>query len=302
MEGVTNDGVWGTSHGPGSAQWRHHDGGSPSSAASRSGEGARARTRRHGISSATVRTRRKRQTVADRSLGSAEPRSTVLSLEQEMIVAVRDHPLLPLDDCLCALQPLIPGLARWSLHFRPRRHGDRRTSSAASPPENGSRSARSASSTRSEPWPAAGPRTGASEEARTEENLAPPVRDHRSDLRARRRPALRRGHPTDCVPGLRGGADRGPLQAPHGPHRSSRQGRHRSKPNGEGSPGRPEQPRSRSPIISGLSRSDMNCEVNGIERRLAERDHACSEEDQPTARGTVGPTNGPGPSGRGPND
>ena len=42
---------------------------------------------------------------------SREPRSTVLSLEEETaIVAFRKHTLLPLDDCLYALQPTIPHL------------------------------------------------------------------------------------------------------------------------------------------------------------------------------------------------
>ncbi len=54
----------------------------------------------------------------------AEPHSTVLTLEQEaMIVAVRRHALLPLDNCLYALQPSIPGLARSSLHRCLQRHG-----------------------------------------------------------------------------------------------------------------------------------------------------------------------------------
>ena len=57
-------------------------------------------------------------------MGPAEPHSTSLTLEQEaMIVAFRRHTLLPLDDCLCALQPTIAGLTRSSLHRCLQRHG-----------------------------------------------------------------------------------------------------------------------------------------------------------------------------------
>ena len=67
---------------------------------------------------------RKRETGADQPMGPAEPHSTVLTLEQEvMIVAFRRHTLLPLDDCLYALQPSIPGLTRSSLHRCFQRHG-----------------------------------------------------------------------------------------------------------------------------------------------------------------------------------
>jgi hypothetical protein len=41
--------------------------------------------------------------------GPKEPKSTVLSIEEEaVIVAFRRHTLLPLDDCLYALQPQSP--------------------------------------------------------------------------------------------------------------------------------------------------------------------------------------------------
>ena len=49
--------------------------------------------------------------VTDQPRGPKEPHSTTLSVEQEaMIVAFRRHTRLPLDDCLYALQPSIPGL------------------------------------------------------------------------------------------------------------------------------------------------------------------------------------------------
>jgi hypothetical protein len=51
-------------------------------------------------------------------------RSTVLSVEEEaVVVAFRRHTLLPLDDCLYALQPTIPHLTRSSLHRYLKRHG-----------------------------------------------------------------------------------------------------------------------------------------------------------------------------------
>jgi hypothetical protein len=62
--------------------------------------------------------------VADISTGPKEPKSTVLSIEDEaIIVAFRRHTLLPLDDCLYALQPAIPYLTRSSLHRCLQRHG-----------------------------------------------------------------------------------------------------------------------------------------------------------------------------------
>ena len=46
--------------------------------------------------------------TADLSTGPKEPRSTVLSVEDEaIIVAFRKHTLLPLDDCLYSLQATI---------------------------------------------------------------------------------------------------------------------------------------------------------------------------------------------------
>src|ERR1700730_6877116 len=57
-------------------------------------------------------------------MGTKQPTSTVLSLEEEaMIVAFRKYTLLPLDDCLYALQATIPRLTRSSLHRCLQRHG-----------------------------------------------------------------------------------------------------------------------------------------------------------------------------------
>ena len=81
----------------------------------RSQESIRALARRHSISPTTVQKWRQRQTVADAAMGPKQVRSPVLSKEQEaMIVAFRRHTLLPLDDCLYALQPSIPALTRSS--------------------------------------------------------------------------------------------------------------------------------------------------------------------------------------------
>ena len=72
----------------------------------------------------TVAKWRKRETLEDRQTGPTEPSSTVLSESEEaMVVAFRRHTLLPLDDCLYALQPSIPHLTRSALHRRLQRHG-----------------------------------------------------------------------------------------------------------------------------------------------------------------------------------
>ena len=78
----------------------------------------------YGVNPKTVLKWRKRETVEDRKTGPKEPHSTVLSAAEEaMIVAFRRHTLLPLDDCLYALQPTLPQLTRSSLHRCLQRHG-----------------------------------------------------------------------------------------------------------------------------------------------------------------------------------
>jgi transposase-like protein len=80
--------------------------------------------RRYGINQKTVAKWKKRETVVDRPTGPKQPKSTVLSVEDEaIIVAFRRHTLLPLDDCLYALQATIPQLTRSSLHRCLQRHG-----------------------------------------------------------------------------------------------------------------------------------------------------------------------------------
>ena len=87
-------------------------------------ESLRALAKRYGINQKTVAKWKKRTSVADLPTGPKEPKSTVLSIEEEaIIVAFRKHTLLPLDDCLYALQPTIPHLTRSSLHRCLQRHG-----------------------------------------------------------------------------------------------------------------------------------------------------------------------------------
>jgi transposase InsO family protein len=87
-------------------------------------ESLRFLAKRYGINQKTVAKWKRRTSVADVPTGPKEAQSTVLSLEdQAVIVAFRRHTLLPLDDCLYALQPTIPHLTRSSLHRCLQRHG-----------------------------------------------------------------------------------------------------------------------------------------------------------------------------------
>jgi transposase InsO family protein len=80
-------------------------------------------SQRYDINPKTVAKWRKRSSVVDARMGP-KPHSTVLSAEQEaVIVAFRKHTLLPLDDCLYALQATIPQLTRSALHRCLARHG-----------------------------------------------------------------------------------------------------------------------------------------------------------------------------------
>src|SRR5499427_1862627 len=74
-------------------------------------ESLRALAKRYGINQKTVAKWKARKAVADLRTGPKQPRSTVLTVEEEaVVVAFRRHTLLPLDDCLYALQPTIPHL------------------------------------------------------------------------------------------------------------------------------------------------------------------------------------------------
>src|SRR6476646_6829099 len=78
-------------------------------------ESLRRLARRHGVNPKTIAKWKSRKSVSDLRTGPQEPRSTVLSAEEEaVVVAFRRHALLPLDDCLYALQPTIPHLTRSS--------------------------------------------------------------------------------------------------------------------------------------------------------------------------------------------
>jgi transposase InsO family protein len=87
-------------------------------------ESLRALAGRYGVNPKTVAKWRARASVADQRTGPKDPHSTVLSPEDEaIVVAFRRHTLLPLDDCLYALQATIPHLTRSSLHRCLLRHG-----------------------------------------------------------------------------------------------------------------------------------------------------------------------------------
>ena len=87
-------------------------------------ESLRVLASRYGVNLKTVAKWKKRNTASDLPMGPKLPSSTVLSLEQEaLIVAFRKYTLLPLDDCLYALQPSMPNLTRSSLHRCLQRHG-----------------------------------------------------------------------------------------------------------------------------------------------------------------------------------
>ena len=79
---------------------------------------------RYGIDQKTVAKWKKPTAVTDLPTGLRDAKSTVLSVEEEaIIVAVRRHTLLPLDDCLYSFQAIIPHLTRSSLHRCLQRHG-----------------------------------------------------------------------------------------------------------------------------------------------------------------------------------
>lgn len=89
----------------------------------RSQESLQTLAQRHDLNPKTVAKWRKRSTVQDARMGP-EPASTVLTAAEEAIaVAFRRHTLLPLDDCLYALQATIPRLSRSALHRCFQRHG-----------------------------------------------------------------------------------------------------------------------------------------------------------------------------------
>ena len=90
----------------------------------RSQASAKELSKRYNLNPKTVAKWKKRDFIDDAPMGPRDIRSTVLSVEEEaLVVAFRKHTLLPLDDCLYALQPTIPHLTRSSLHRCLQRHG-----------------------------------------------------------------------------------------------------------------------------------------------------------------------------------
>ncbi|MGQ5525690.1 DDE-type integrase/transposase/recombinase, partial [Chitinimonas sp. PSY-7] len=78
----------------------------------------------HGVNPKTIAKWRARSFTHDAPMGPKVARSTVLTQEEEAaIVAFRKYTLLPLDDCLYALQPSMPHLTRSALHRCLQRHG-----------------------------------------------------------------------------------------------------------------------------------------------------------------------------------
>jgi transposase-like protein len=79
--------------------------------------------KRYDLNPKTVAKWKKRSHVHDAPMEPKQCHSTVLTLEAEaLIVAFRRHTLLPLDDCLYALQATLPHLTRSTLHRCLQRH------------------------------------------------------------------------------------------------------------------------------------------------------------------------------------
>jgi hypothetical protein len=75
----------------------------------------------------TVAKWKQRTAVHEAPMGPKQPRSTVLTPEEEaLIVACRRPTLLPLEDCLYALQAPLPHRTRSALHRGFTRHGSSR--------------------------------------------------------------------------------------------------------------------------------------------------------------------------------
>ena len=171
-------------------------------------ESLRALAKRYGVNPKTIAKWKSRTSAADLRTGPKEPRSTVLSVEEEaVVVAFRRHTLLPLDDCLYALQPTVPHLTRSSLHRCLQRHGISRL-----PQVEGS--------LRQAQIQGLSDRLFSYRHRRSSNRAGQtlPARRHRSDVKVRlRRVARESGAPH------RGGFPappdrRRPLQGPHGPH------------------------------------------------------------------------------------
>ena len=171
-------------------------------------ESLRRLAKRYGVNPKTVAKWKARSSVSDLPTGPKQPRSTVLSAEEEaVVVAFRRHTLLPLDDCLYALQPTIPHLTRSSLHRCLQRHEISRLPQVEGepPPSANSRPIRSAIFISTSPK---------FEPRRANSTCSSPSigRQSSPSSSCTRRCASHRG-------GLPAPPDRRrPLQGPHGPH------------------------------------------------------------------------------------
>jgi hypothetical protein len=73
--------------------------------------------KRYDLAPKTVAKWKQRTQVHDAPMGPKEPCSTVLAVEEEALIVVRrKHTWVPLDDCLYALQAMLPHLTRSALH------------------------------------------------------------------------------------------------------------------------------------------------------------------------------------------
>jgi transposase InsO family protein len=79
---------------------------------------------RYDLNPKTIAKWKNRSPVHDAPMGPKQAHSTVLTeAEEALIVTFRRHTLLPLDDCLYALQSTVPHLTRSALHRCLVRHG-----------------------------------------------------------------------------------------------------------------------------------------------------------------------------------
>ena len=98
-----------------------------------SAEGVQTLATRLSLTPGTVRKWRRR-TSTEEAVRGPKPASTVLTpAEEAAIVLFRQQTLLPLDDCLYALQEAIPHLSRSALHRCFQRHGISRLPPADAP-------------------------------------------------------------------------------------------------------------------------------------------------------------------------
>ena len=221
-------------------------------------------SRELGINPKTVAKWRKRETVEDLKTGPKERHSTVLTeAEEAMIVAFRRHMLLPLDDCLHALQPTVPHLTRSALHRCLQRHGISRM-----PDDGGDKPERQ----RFKRYPIGVFHIDIAEVQTAEGKLhlfAAIARTSKFAVAQLVETADRRTawefleRLLEAVP-----YHIHTVLTDHGIQFA-------------------EQPRNRNAIYSRPMRFDMICEANGIEHRLTKPNHPWSPEGEKTVRGTV---------------